>query len=262
MTMFSSRLRSRNNRFSVKDTISEDKSHRNLGLGTQETTYDEDEDETDSVKSDSCSSRGLFRSPKSITQFIGRSSWGGTGDLSLASSLIYPWGQKEGKLREMERHVEKLSRGIRDCIMCQTNHEEELNKAVQVHVDRAKARLAANNKFGAALSMRKVKTNQAERARVVAALDYLQRQETNLLIRLSEAKAVSALKACGEEEGFSTAADDSTIFDTSSFRHYEEQVKEILSFCQEDKKNSDDELLSDIDTFISSNRRGDRYMEI
>ena len=224
-------------------TIIEDRSAKHLNYDPEE-----DDDETDSIASDACS-------PRSVTNF-----WGGGDEISLASSIKIPFWQKEkeDQLRKLEKDADRLSARIRRLILEQAENEEKLHKALQVHVDRSKARLAARNKVGAVLSLRRAKQMIAERSRIVSALEYLEKTQSDLLNRVNEAKAVSA-QASG---GFSTAA-SSTIFDLSSFAHFEEGLEKILSkdLMERDLLLNENDLETELHT-ISASSRGDRLLEI
>merc|ERR1712150_60459 len=108
--------------------------------------------------------------------------------------------------------------------------ENEVNEAIQLHMDRAKARYACQNQTGAILSMRKVKTLQAQQAQLIQVLKFLSIREIDLVKYTNKAKEFAAAAATAKQQD---DADDqvhsSMEIELETLLNVELEVQEMLT---------------------------------
>jgi hypothetical protein len=122
--------------------------------------------------------------------------------------------------------------------------------AVELHMDRAKARYQSVNSRGAVLSMRKIKRLEADKKGVSEAIEYLGWQEVKLLKHISNAKTVSSLNessssnANGEDP---MASLYSSLTRLSQFNGYAAEVEKIISKSSDTRATlKDEDLLAEL----------------
>lgn len=146
----------------------------------------------------------------------------------------------------MERRAHQLLDAMHLSLETLINQETTLSHTVATHLERANGRLDAGNSVGAVLSIRKLKSAQAELNRVVRAMDQLETQRDALASHLNEFQALHTLQQCsGPEPTFSNVTTDMLQVDLSSFRSFAADVEKTLTEPIPDMSMSDEELLAD-----------------
>jgi hypothetical protein len=192
------------------------------------------------------------------------SSGGITESLSLKSSgrsasfksTNHPFSmiQNDGGEPTMEFIEEKgqeVLQGIREAMNTRSEQERELSVAIEIHMDRAKARYQSVNSTGAVLSMRKIKRLQTEKKGVSEAIEYLGLHEVQLLKHINKATTVSSLNESSSSNG--NGADalaslySSMALELSQFNGYATEVEKLISSNSDTEATlKDEELLAEL----------------
>mmetsp|Transcript_18203 Transcript_18203/g.37621 ORF Transcript_18203/g.37621 Transcript_18203/m.37621 type:complete len:302 (-) Transcript_18203:34-939(-) len=141
------------------------------------------------------------------------------------------------KLEKLERRTASLVKPLEEQMALHTEREEKLTAEIKSHVSLAKARLDGANSKGTVISMRKVVKLQAERDRVVLALDYLDSVESEVKRHLEGAKLKVQLMentddAADESEHSSSGSSGSNRIPSSvpwECQDFQKKVDKILA---------------------------------
>lgn len=145
-------------------------------------------------------------------------------DVSMGS---IPEKHKQDQINEGE----EILRNLQAAIQAQATHETTIQGHVQIQIDRSRARLAAGNTVGAALSFKKYKKFQEEMQRVAEAIDYLETLEAELALILQQRQlqktilVTSTLTIDLDED----LGDDEMVHDDEHDSHDKKSTPETIS---------------------------------
>lgn len=154
-----------------------------------------------------------------------------TGSMSIGGTT---------KVKRVKRSKSKVKAtalldGIRLELEMQTRAKQEHDRFINTQVKIARTRLSMGNEISAALAYKKVKKVEAERARVVRAIEVLEEHLAGVQGQLEKAKAIAEAQLCEGNKNSHTKV----IIDFKAHKNYAQEVAQILSL----DGSEDEELL-------------------
>jgi hypothetical protein len=154
-----------------------------------------------------------------------------TGSMSIGGTT---------KIKRVKRSKSKVKAtalldGIRQELEIQTRAKQEHDRFINTQVKIAKTRLSMGNETSAALAYKKAKKVEAERARVVRAIEVLEEHLAGVQGQLEKAKAIAEAQLCAGNKNSHTKV----VIDFKAHKNYSQEVAQILS----EDGSEDEELL-------------------